>query len=57
MSLANLHNLQDSTTDLNSEFKLQRFAILKLLEGSVPTPYFDSKGIITIGVGFKLMSA
>ena len=40
MSLANLHTLQDSETDLNSEFKQLRFAILKQLEGSVPTPYF-----------------
>ncbi len=48
MSLVNLQTLQDSATDPNSEFKQQRFAILKLLEGNVPTPYFDSKGIITI---------
>lgn len=54
MSLANLHTLQDSETDLNSEFKQLRFAILKQLEGSVPTPYFDSNGIITIGIGFNI---
>lgn len=54
MSLANLHTLQDSETDFNSEFKQQRFAILKQLEGSVSTPYFDAKGIITIGIGFNI---
>lgn len=53
MSLDNLQVLQDSA-DPNSEFKQQRFAILKLLEGNVPTPYFDSKGIITIGIGFNI---
>ncbi len=40
MSLANLHTLQDSETDLNSEFKQLRFAILKQLEGNVSKPYF-----------------
>ncbi len=46
MSLANLHTLLDSATDLNSEFKQQRLAILSLFEGNIPTPYFDGKGII-----------
>jgi len=54
MSLANLQVLQDSPTDPNSAFKLKRFAILKWLEGNVPTPYFDTKGIITIGIGFNI---
>ena len=54
MSPINLHTLTDSVTDPNSEFKQKRFAILSLLEGKVPTPYFDSKGIITIGIGFNI---
>jgi GH24 family phage-related lysozyme (muramidase) len=54
MSLANLHTLTDSDTDPNSEFKQKRFTLLSLLEGKVPTPYFDSKGIITIGIGFNI---
>jgi VCBS repeat-containing protein len=54
MSLGNLHTLTDSATDPNSEFKQLRYNILSLFEGNVPTPYFDSVGIITIGIGFNI---
>jgi hypothetical protein len=54
MSLANLHTLTDSASDPNSEFKQLRYNILSLFEGNIPTPYFDSKGIITIGIGFNI---
>ena len=54
MSLGNLHTLQDSDSAPDSEFKQLRFAILKQLEGSIPTPYFDKNGIITIGIGFNI---
>lgn len=53
MSLSNLHLLDDST-GANSDYKTKLFQILSLLEGSVQTPYFDSKGIITIGIGVNI---
>jgi len=53
MSLSNLHTLDDSS-GASSEYKTKRFEILSLLEGKVATPYFDSKGIITIGIGFNI---
>lgn len=52
MSLSNLQILDDTGT--NSLFKQMRFDILKWLEGKVSTPYFDTKGIITIGIGFNI---
>jgi GH24 family phage-related lysozyme (muramidase) len=54
MTIENLHTLTESETDPNSEFKQKRFSILSFLEGKVPTPYFDSKGMITIGIGFNI---
>lgn len=52
MSLTNLQKLDDTGSD--SAYKQQRFTILKLLEGNIPTPYFDKKGFITIGIGFEI---
>ncbi|MDD2893425.1 MAG: calcium-binding protein, partial [Halothiobacillaceae bacterium] len=54
MNLTNLQELTDSPTDLNSEFKKARLAILSLFEANVPTPYFDGKKLITIGIGFQI---
>lgn len=56
MSLSNLHTLDDSI-GANSEYRTRRYDILSLLEGNKLTPYFDTKGIITIGIGFNIETA
>lgn len=48
MPLANLHTL---TPD---DYVARRRALLQQLEGFGATPYFDSVGLVTIGVGFNI---
>lgn len=49
MSLSNLQTFNNS-----AEFEQKRFDILEWLEGNILTPYFDTKGLITIGIGFQI---
>ena len=51
MTIGNLHVLSPA------DYATQLFNVIAQLEGRKPSAYFDTKGIISIGVGFNIDGA